>query len=67
MSTAPAIDLHSRSIFELTDEELQERLRPTYEAMKAANFAKGGILPILMRNSAQPHPMRFMSTATGRR
>ena len=44
MSTTSAIDLRLKPIFELSDEELRERLRPTYEAMKRDKFAKGGYL-----------------------
>jgi hypothetical protein len=44
MSKAPAKDLHSVSIFELSAEELRERLRPTFEAIKREKFAKGGYL-----------------------
>lgn len=35
-------DLRLISVFNLSDEELTERLRPTYEAMKQKKFAKGG-------------------------
>ena len=44
MSKAPAKDLHSVSIFNLSTEELRERLRPTFEAIKRKKFAKGGYL-----------------------
>jgi hypothetical protein len=44
MSSTTAIDLRLKPIFELSDEELRERLRPTYEAMKRDKFAKGGYL-----------------------
>jgi hypothetical protein len=44
MSNSSAIDLRLKPIFELSDEELRERLRPTYEAMKRDKFAKGGYL-----------------------
>jgi hypothetical protein len=44
MSNTAAIDLRLKSVFDLTDEELQERLRPTYEAMKKEKFAKGGYI-----------------------
>ncbi|QEC77288.1 hypothetical protein [Mucilaginibacter ginsenosidivorax] len=44
MSNPTAIDLRSTPIFQLSDEELRERLRPTYERMKAEKFAKGGYL-----------------------
>ena len=44
MSSTTTKDLRLVSIFELSDEELQERLRPTSEAMKKKKFAKGGYL-----------------------
>jgi len=44
MSNSSAINLRLKPIFELSDEELRERLRPTYEAMKKEKFAKGGYL-----------------------
>ncbi|WP_158829908.1 hypothetical protein [Mucilaginibacter lacusdianchii] len=44
MSNATTIDLRLKSVFDLTDKELQERLRPTYEAMKKEKFAKGGYI-----------------------
>ncbi len=37
-------DLSLLSVFNLSDEELTERLRLTYEAMKYKKFAKGGYL-----------------------
>lgn len=42
MSSSPTQDLRLISIFELSDEELTERLRPTYDAMKKEKFEKGG-------------------------
>ncbi|WP_426667072.1 hypothetical protein ACPPVU_13690 [Mucilaginibacter sp. McL0603] len=44
MSNIPAKDIHSVSIFDLSIEELRERLRPTFEAIKREKFAKGGYL-----------------------
>lgn len=44
MCNPTAIDLRSKSIFQLSDEELRERLLSTYERMKAEKFAKGGFL-----------------------
>jgi hypothetical protein len=44
MSSSTAIDLRLKPIFELSDEELGERLRPTYEAMKQAAFSKGSYI-----------------------
>lgn len=44
MSSTTAIDLRLKPIFQLSDEELQERLRPTYEAMKQAAFSKGNYI-----------------------
>ena len=44
MSSTSAIDLRLKSIFELSDEELRERLRPTYEVVRSETFAKGGYL-----------------------
>ncbi len=44
MSSPTTSHLNSVSIFELSDEELTERLRPAYEAMKQKKFAKGGYL-----------------------
>jgi hypothetical protein len=42
MSGNTTKDLRLISVFKLSDEELTERLRPTYEAMKRKKFAKGG-------------------------
>ena len=54
MSTASTINLRLKSVFELSDEELQERLRPTFEAVKQQKFAKGGYItyhdPVLCRS-----------------
>ena len=44
MSDATTKDLRLISVFNLSDEELTERLRPTYEAMKQKKFAKGGYI-----------------------
>jgi hypothetical protein len=44
MSNISAINLRLKPIFELSDEELRERLRPTYEAVRNETFAKGGYL-----------------------
>jgi len=44
MSTVTATDLHSTSILNLSDEQLRERLRPAYEAMKRKAFAKGSYI-----------------------
>ncbi|MBS7565660.1 hypothetical protein D0C36_14805 [Mucilaginibacter conchicola] len=44
MSNNAAIDLRLKSFFDLSEEERQERLRPTYEAMKKEKFAKGGYI-----------------------
>jgi hypothetical protein len=44
MSRATASDLRSTPIFELTDEQLRERLRPAYEAMKQSAFDKGSYI-----------------------
>jgi hypothetical protein len=41
MSSATVNDLLSVPIFELSDEQLRERLRPAYEAMKQKAFANG--------------------------
>jgi len=38
------VALRYANIIELNDEELRERLRPAYEAMKAEKFAKGGYI-----------------------
>jgi hypothetical protein len=44
MSSTTTIDLRLKPIFQLSHEELQERLRPTYEAMKQAAFSKGSYI-----------------------
>ncbi|MEO8948538.1 MAG: hypothetical protein ABI308_09025 [Mucilaginibacter sp.] len=44
MSNSPVIDLRLKSIFELSDEELQERLRPAYEAMKQDAHSRGSYI-----------------------
>jgi len=44
MSTVTATDLDSMSIFDLSDEQLRERLRPAYDAMKLQAFAKGSYI-----------------------
>jgi len=44
MSTITATDLDSMSIFDLSEEQLRERLRPAYEAMKQKAFAKGNYI-----------------------
>ena len=44
MSSTTTKDLRLVSIFKLSDEELRERLRPAYEAMKQKKFAKGGYI-----------------------
>lgn len=44
MSTVTANDLNSMSIFELSDEQLRERLHPAYEAMKMDAFSKGSYI-----------------------
>lgn len=44
MSSISAINLRLKPIFELSDKELQERLRPTYEIVRSETFAKGGYL-----------------------
>jgi hypothetical protein len=41
MTDLTAADLRSMDVFELTDEQLRERLRPTYEAMKHEAFTEG--------------------------
>ena len=45
MSSSTTKDLRSISIFELSDEELRERLRPTSERIKQEAFAKNSYLP----------------------
>ena len=42
MSTITATDLDSMSIFDLSEEQLRERLRPEAEAVIRKKFAKGG-------------------------
>lgn len=44
MNSATTRDLDDMAISELTDEQLQERLRPAYEAIKQKKFAEGGYL-----------------------
>jgi uncharacterized protein YPO0396 len=44
MSSTTTKNLRLTSVFELSDEELTERLRPIYEAMKQKKFAKGGYI-----------------------
>lgn len=44
MSTVTTNDLDSMSIFELSDDQLRERLRPAYEAMRQSAFAKGSYI-----------------------
>lgn len=44
MSHATANDLRSIPVFNLSDEQLQERLRPKAEAVRRDKFAKGGYL-----------------------
>lgn len=44
MSSTTANDLRSLPIFELSDEQLRERLRPKAEAVRRETFAKGGYL-----------------------
>ncbi|HZY39377.1 MAG TPA: hypothetical protein VFE53_22130 [Mucilaginibacter sp.] len=44
MSSSTTKDLRSISIFELSDEELRERLRPTSERIKQEAFAKNSYL-----------------------
>ena len=44
MSNTTTKNLRLTPIFELSDEELTERLRPAYEAMKQKKFAKGGYI-----------------------
>jgi hypothetical protein len=50
------IDVRLKSVFELSDEELQERLRPTFEAVQEKKFAKGGYItyydPVLCPTNA---------------
>jgi hypothetical protein len=42
--SSTAKDLRLISVFELSDEELTERLRPTYEKIKQEAFAKNSYL-----------------------
>lgn len=44
MSSSTTRDLRSIPIFELSDEELRERLRPAYEKIKQEAFAKDSYL-----------------------
>lgn len=44
MSAVTAKDLRTMPIFDLSDEQLRERLRPAYEAMKQEAFAKGNYI-----------------------
>lgn len=44
MSGATTNDLRSMSIFELSDEQLRERLRPAYDDMKEQAFARGSYI-----------------------
>lgn len=44
MPVKTADELRHASIFELSDEELRERLRPAAEAVQRETFAKGGYL-----------------------
>jgi len=44
MSSTTASDLYSVSIFDLSEEELRERLRPTSEKIKQEAFAKNSYL-----------------------
>ncbi|WP_121195840.1 hypothetical protein [Mucilaginibacter gracilis] len=44
MSSTTEIDLRLKPVFQLSDEELQERLKPTYEAMKQDAFSKGSYI-----------------------
>ena len=44
MSSNTIKDLRSAPIFELSDEELRERLRPAYEKIKQQAFAKNSYL-----------------------
>ena len=44
MSSTTTKDLRSVPIFELSDEELRERLRPAYEKIKQEAFAKNSYL-----------------------
>ena len=42
MRTVLPNDLHSKSVFDLSEEQLRERLKPEAEAVKRKKFAKGG-------------------------
>jgi len=44
MRSTSTKDLSLISVFDLSDEELTERLRPAYDAMKQKKFEKGGYL-----------------------
>jgi len=44
MSTTTERDIRTLPIFELSDEELRERLQPAYEEMKQAAFARGSYI-----------------------
>ena len=44
MSSTTTNDLRSVSIFDLSEEELRERLRPAYEKIKQEAFAKNSYL-----------------------
>ena len=56
MSSIITSHLHSVSIFDLSEEELRERLRPTSESLKLKKFKKGGYLtyydPLICPTSA---------------
>jgi hypothetical protein len=56
MSSTTANDLHSVSIFDLSEEELRERLRPTSEKIKQEAFAKNSYLtyydPLVCRDTS---------------
>jgi hypothetical protein len=45
MSSTTTSHLHSVSIFDLSQDELRERLRPTSEKIKQEAFAKNSYLP----------------------
>lgn len=44
MSTTTERDIHSLPIFRLSDDELQERLRPAFESIMQETFAKGNYI-----------------------
>ena len=44
MSSTTEIDLRLKPIFQISDKELQARLRPTFEAMKQAAFRRGSYI-----------------------